>query len=253
MARDFNGSTHFLYSATAGGVTSWSPTVYTFAVWLNTTRATNSDNILFLSEPAGNNFFGLLFDASGHLVFASKASSVAAANAVSSATVATGAWYHGCAVQAGLTSRTVYLNGGNTGTSATSQAPLNVTQTALAAYATNSTTISSPFAGRLAEAAVWGAALDAGEIQALARGLSPIQVRPGSLLGYWPLLGRSSPEIDLWRSNAMTVTGAVQADHPPVLYPRRRPIGVDAPVGGGGGGGGSVFNGTISIPIGISF
>ena len=73
--------------------------------------------------------------------------------------------------------------------------------------------------GSIAECAIWNVELDVAEIGALADGFSPLLVRPTNLLGYWPLIGRTSPEIDLINANNGTVTEAIASAHPAVLYP----------------------------------
>ena len=74
--------------------------------------------------------------------------------------------------------------------------------------------------GRIAEVALWDVALSAAEVAALASGVTPLHMRPGNLVAYWPVWGLHSPEIDLTSNgNNMTVTGPVKAGHAPVtLY-----------------------------------
>lgn len=59
--------------------------------------------------------------------------------------------------------------------------------------------------GRIAEVAVWAAALNTDEIAALAAGISPRFIRHTSLEGYWPLQGIGSPEPD-YSGNGRTGT-----------------------------------------------
>ena len=75
--------------------------------------------------------------------------------------------------------------------------------------------------GRIAEVGFWSVSLSDAEVTALVRGVSPLMVRPGSLLGYWPVYGQASPEIDLSPSHApMTLEGtAPLANHAPVGCP----------------------------------
>ena len=74
--------------------------------------------------------------------------------------------------------------------------------------------------GRIAEVAIWSVALTAGEHTALAAGVSPLLIRPASLLGYWPIWGTSSPEIERMAANAGTVTGTAPVSaHPRIAYP----------------------------------
>lgn len=72
--------------------------------------------------------------------------------------------------------------------------------------------------GSIASAGLWNAALTAKEIAALGQGVSPLYVRPGNLVGYWPLWGVHSPEIDLVGTpHVLTVTGATLGNHAPVV------------------------------------
>lgn len=76
--------------------------------------------------------------------------------------------------------------------------------------------------GSAAEVAVYLAALTAEEAAALADGVSPQMVRPSSIVAYLPLLGRTSPEVDLFGAYPATVTNSpAQAAHPPMRYPGR--------------------------------
>jgi hypothetical protein len=77
--------------------------------------------------------------------------------------------------------------------------------------------------GLVAEVGIWKAALNADEAAALARGFSPLLVRPTALVAYWPLLGRSDPEICPKGGFNLTLTnGPTTGDHPRLILPRRR-------------------------------
>ena len=81
------------------------------------------------------------------------------------------------------------------------------------------TTTHSP-KNTVAECALWNVALTAAEIDALAAGFSPLFIRPGSLVGYWPLGGAYSDYIDPIGSNTLSATGdPAAADHPRIIYP----------------------------------
>lgn len=84
-------------------------------------------------------------------------------------------------------------------------------------------------AGRLAEVGIWlGLQMTQGEATALAKGYSPLLVHPTSLTHYWPLIGRTSPEIELMEGKTATVNGAVQTDHPRIIYSTHTMFAVDA-------------------------
>lgn len=132
-------------------------------------------------------------------------------------------WHHGCAVFASETSRTAYIDGGNSASETTSVPFPSVTRTVIGRR------LQDPeadfyFSGKIAEAAIWSVALDAGEIAALAKGFCPLLIRPTSLVAYWDIPGNSSPELDRWKSRFdMTVTGATKADHIRIYYPHQVP------------------------------
>ena len=86
------------------------------------------------------------------------------------------------------------------------------------------------FNGRIAEVGLWRAVLSADEILSASQGVSPSRIRPGALIGYWPIWGVASPEPDLSDlGNHGTVTGtAPAADHAPVGRPY---FGAGLPVG----------------------
>jgi hypothetical protein len=72
--------------------------------------------------------------------------------------------------------------------------------------------------GRVAEGVIYGVALSDAEVAQLATGVSPLLVRPGDILNYYPLIGRASPEIDLVGGNNLTVTGAAAGAHTAMRY-----------------------------------
>lgn len=73
--------------------------------------------------------------------------------------------------------------------------------------------------GMLADFAVWNAILTDGEFFALAKGIRPYNIRPGSLAGYWPLDGIQSPEPDLsGNKNNGTLTGTKGQPGPPTDF-----------------------------------
>ena len=74
--------------------------------------------------------------------------------------------------------------------------------------------------GRIAEAAVWNTDLTADEIASLgADRVSPLLIRPDNLIAYWPIIGRTSPEINLMGSGNLTLGGSpATADHCRIYY-----------------------------------
>lgn len=229
MARQFNGSTQYLDRSSA--VVSAVP--LTMSCWAYFDAAVNhtmlgitaagSQQIFILDAP----FSGLGFNSIR--VYADNGG--AADSAVSAGTVSLSTWAHCVAVFASSTSRTVYLNGSATAGGGTNVAMGAVDRTTAGKLFFNGGS-SNFMQGRIAEAGVWSVALTADEITSLSKGVSPLLVRPQSLVSHWPLMGRASPEIDPRGALDLTVTGATQAEHPPVYYPRNRST-VFVPAAGG--------------------
>lgn len=134
-----------------------------------------------------------------------------------------GVWTHAAGVWNGTGDHDVYKDGvvGTNNTSGTDPFPLSMDRIAIGARP--SSTVANFMDGAIAEAALWNAALSAADIAALAKGLCPLFVRPDALVGYWPLIGNASPEVDLMGRRELTWTNApTKADHPRIIKPRQR-------------------------------
>jgi hypothetical protein len=130
------------------------------------------------------------------------------------------AWNHGAGVFTASNSRTVYLNGGNSASDATSLGTVNLNDVAVGAWQRNATQVTF-FNGRVADVAYWNVALTAAEILALANGARPFTIRPQSLLLYYPLDGLQSPEPNLAGNGTynLTLQNSPSADFGPPLAP----------------------------------
>lgn len=213
MARSLSSGNNL--SAAAGVVTAMP---LSMACWFNPTSAATAGILMCQDEAVSGDAYTIRKQAAGTLSCQSIAGG-AAATATTSTSYTAGAWHHACAVFTSATSRTIYLNGGGVGTNATSKSPAAPTKTNLG-FLTGPSVI---YAGDLAVPAIWNAALTAADAAQLFSGASPLLIRPDVLVAYWPLIGRTSPEIDLVGGFAMTVTGTpTAAPHPRIYYPRRR-------------------------------
>lgn len=141
------------------------------------------------------------------------------AQAVTAPAWSVGQWYHGCGVFESATSRIAYINGGNAGTNSTSVTPA----AAITGISIGTAHTGSPFAfmdGRIAEAGLWDVALTPAEIASLARGISPLCVRPQNLRAYWPLIGRAAPDLELMQGLSVNIINSPgTAAHCRVVYP----------------------------------
>lgn len=131
-----------------------------------------------------------------------------------------GIWQHACAICASSTDRRVFIDGGSKGTNTESKGfPSGIDRTGIAALARP--TLTACLDGYVAEAAVWNAALTDAEVGILAKGYSPLFVRPQNLTHYWPLLQvdvTSNPEI-IGKLYLADYNSPGMAVHPRVIYP----------------------------------
>lgn len=86
-------------------------------------------------------------------------------------------------------------------------------------YVLGSTGSATPWNGAMAELARWDRVLTADERAVLEATRCPLFV-PRGLVSYLPLIGRTSPEVELIRGENLTVSGEpLAASHPRVRYP----------------------------------
>lgn len=222
MARSFTaGSTQYLEAASVP-VSGWP---LTMACWFRVPNITGNHTLFFLAKSTGVGYVGL--SARGDLVgdpLEAYVDNGTPAMATSSAGFTANTWHHACLVRASDTSLVVYLNGGNSGSSATSKTWASIapthTQIGIVWYSGSRV---GPLTGYIADAAIWSAALTADEVAAMATGLRTAdQVRPSALVAQWPLGGlRPDNDRDQWsRAYDLTaVNSPTSVDHPRLWYP----------------------------------
>lgn len=131
-----------------------------------------------------------------------------------------GQWYHACAVSANTSSHKIYVNGNEEGSDTTGVMPSGLDNTTIAAL--NHNNRSYYFDGRIAEVGIWNAALTDAEVKILAAGFSPLFVRPQNLVGYWPLVRKTSDNKSIDKVGGFTLNEyntPGQSAHPPIIYP----------------------------------
>jgi hypothetical protein len=216
MARDFDDVDDYLEYA--GAVRTALPV--TMACWIYPDLV-GGDVPISLSTAGASNSISLQITVAGVLHARSSTTAAVVNAADTTATVSAATWAHVAGVFTSTTSRTAYINGANAVTDTTlnnpSAASFNTTNIGCRYEAARA----NFFGGAIAEAGVWSVALTAAELLSLAKGVSPLSIRPQSLVSYWPLIGRTDPEIDLHGGFGMTVSGAVAADHPKVYMPKQ--------------------------------
>lgn len=142
-------------------------------------------------------------------------------------------WYHGAVVFNTTTDRTVYRDGGNA-TNNTTSVTVGTVDTTNIGTRFDGSAFGVYLNGQIAWPAAWNAALTAAEIAALAKGASPLTVRPDALVWHPPLFGNNSPEEDWVGSFPMTVTGATKAAQPRIIMPVRKKFFLPTAAVGGG-------------------
>lgn len=209
MSRLLNGSTEWL--RTAAAIASVTP--LTLACWFWLTDSAAARVIMCIDDGTANERFQMNHNIGGAIA-ALVANAGTTSQATTVATASSSAWHHGAAVFASATSRSIYLDGGNVQSNATSRTPGALNSTTIGARNGGGTS----FAGYLAEVAIWNAALTAAEAALLGlTRVSPLMIRSANLVAYAPLMGQGSPEIDIVRGNQFALTGTKSGGPAPVV------------------------------------
>lgn len=216
MSRDWTNSASNYLSVPDGGPTDITGTALTIAVWVNPDSIANK---IISKENAAGSLNQYLLEFSGSKLQFAIADNASGDSVAGTTTPSTGVWTHCAGVKNGTGAGAikVYLNGVEDGSGTSNRTIANLDGALRIGLGT---TGGGPFDGRIAEVAIFNAALAADEVLALAKGVSPGLVRPGSLKGYWPIWGVAAPEIDLSGNVNLSLTGTLNAaNHAPVGPP----------------------------------
>ncbi len=210
MARNFNGTSHYIEAASA--VVAAEP--LTMACWFRTSSSSAGQVKVSLSTSGGTARW-TLFGRPTVAMTASSTNSAGTGGPATAGTVISGQWHHAAGVFTSSTSRTCYLDGiaGTTDTTAITVSGVN--RTVIGARI-NSGAYGAYDAGDIARVGIWSVALTAAEIASLAKGFCPCMIRPQSLSFFVPLLGAAA---DLRGGLTLTDTGTTAADHPRIILP----------------------------------
>lgn len=218
MARSFaSGSSN--YAEYAGAVVTALP--LTLFGWFQVVSATTAQALLSISTAAGSSRYQLATAGASGIVNCNAINTGGTGAQSDGGAISNDTWFAIGGVFTSTTSRLVYLDGAAGTLATTSITVSGVDRTTIGARY-NSGTRGAYLNGKAAECAVWNAALNALEMLALANGVCPYLIRPTSLVGYWPLWGLHSPEIDIHpliadsTLRALTLSGTAQTGGPPV-------------------------------------
>jgi len=220
MALDFNGSNEALLVGSGAGVPITAVPL-TMACWINPDALAGSMGVMSLARNNNSalNYFELAVSSDGTVRALTKEASTSG-EAVSAAGLSINNWHHIGMVTASSTSRYAYLNGVPGSHEETDKTPASISNAAIGSRMDSGP--SRYFNGQIAECGWWNAALTTAEMAALAAGVSPLMIRPASLVAYHPLdlvatqrLDRTSTGFNLPDGNA----GDATALAPPLLKP----------------------------------
>lgn len=216
MARSFASASSQYLEKTG---LSFSSPPYTIACWFKVTTF-NTGVMVSLDGATGNWIFELYATSGSKLGFYAEPNGPGAVNLVGGTTLSSGTWYHAAAVTT-AGDHQFWLNGSSEGTSTL---PANITGATQVHVSANrySGAIGSYLNGQVCEVGVWNARLTTAEVASLARGFTPLEIRPALLVAYYPLGGHHGQfDLDRWKNkHDLTPSGSpTWADHPRVIYP----------------------------------
>lgn len=223
MSRTGWSTSNFLRNATA--IVTGTPLTISAWAWTDSNSVTAQMICSIVNSASTTNLNAFHLALSGGNIQALAADGTNDTYAAPTATHPLNTWFHACGVYTSATSRAAYLNGGNKGTNTGSRTPSGLNRTSIGKR--DNATGDRPFSstGFIAEVAIWNDSLTDAEVASLATGISPFKIRPSALVAYWPLIGNTSPEVNLVSTATQTVQGTLSAAaHPRVIMPPRQGI-----------------------------
>lgn len=193
---------------------------FTLACWFYTDTLAVDQALISVGDEGGTRYFAVFADSSD-VIIATAFDGDSDVAAISTANYTTNTWHHACGVFEGSGDARVYLDGGNKGTDASLHDAITTD-----AFSIGATADSTPFgyaSGRIAEAAAWDISLTDAEVAILAKGYSPLFIKPENLVAYLPLI-RDEDQDRVGGYDLTPVNTPAIADHPPSIYPAPQSI-----------------------------
>ena len=206
MAFSFNGTSYI--ESTSTPVTTYP---FTMACWFNPANNTAGGTLMSLGVANGADRFQMVNrgDLAGDFIAISSLAGGVDRTATSTIGYTANTWYHAAAVCTSITGRSIFLNGGGKGTNNLSSNPAGINNILLGSrWATSRGFF---FNGRIAEAAIWNAALTDDQVISLSKGFSPSLISPFNLKFYNRCLRTSK---DLYGGRTLTQVNITHYDHP---------------------------------------
>lgn len=192
----------------------------TFACWFFSDSITINQTLVSIASTGHTNRYTQLLAAgnvSGDPIRARNVRTTAV-SADSTTGYSANTWHHACGVFTSSTSRAAFIDGGSKGTDVNSKgfSAVDVNTTSIGVTGASSKLLF--MSGRVAEAAIWNAALSDAQVAILGAGYSPLFVRPQSLVAYWPLI-RDQDNDRIGANNLTAINTPSVADHVNIIYP----------------------------------
>jgi hypothetical protein len=184
----------------------------TIAAWFYPTASVNGV-IGYLGVASTQDRLQLSYRAAGTVQTYTQSGASQFPSVESTATTPLNTWAHACAVFPSNSSRSIFLNGGNSATSTSTIASQAAFNSANIFARTAASSVGGYFTGSIAEFGIWNAALTAAEIASLAKGMTCDKIRPQNLVFYAPLV---RDLLDQKGGLTITNNGATVANHPRV-------------------------------------
>lgn len=208
MAYLFNGSTQYL-SCTTTPVTG---PPFTISSWINPAARVTDIPVIALTNNSNAERHNIVVLTAGTVTVSSTGSNGVFYGSTSTELVPTNTWSNVVGVYRTTSNRQGYLNG------FPSVLNNNTSNPVIGRMQIATRFLPGPFGffnGSLAEIGIWSAALDDAEIASLSVGVSPILIRPQSLVFYAPLIRNIS---DIRNARAITNNNTATATTHPRIY-----------------------------------
>lgn len=221
MSQTFSGTNHL-----SSGAVAATAVPLTLVIWLNTTLGQFKRFISLANSTDNANVFNCGTDvtsSSSNLASAYVSITGNNAQALSSTAMTASTWQHLAAVFASTSSRAIYINGANKGSTGGGPfAPTGINATIISGRASDFT---AGIVGQAAQAAVWNRALSDNEVAHLGAGGNPRAIK--GCVSYWKIASGESPVVDQIGTNNLTVTGTSAGTTDPSLqtYMTGGPVG----------------------------
>ena len=226
MSLDFPGAVTD-YGEVGSAVVS--PTLLTFSCWASFDSLSGNQTLMgvYHTSSTGNAAY---LSTVGSAISIYSADGAFSGSQSSSGVLSTGEWCHVLGVVRSASNRQIYLDGTSAAAANTASRTPSVNVTGIGVYRSGAS-LTAGINGKLADVAVYDVALADDEIAALASGVRPSKVRPGSLVEYWPMNGADYVGKS-WVSGGsdFTETGTLtqRAEMPPVTMATRAMSSLEA-------------------------